>query len=78
MAFGRRIGSLFLTETQGLNCSGPVIHEYPLMAGSVSTRRRQEADLGGHSPWRRLQAAALVGQGYLVEIEAETELDTEA
>jgi len=25
-----------------------------------------------------LQAAALVGQGYLVEIEAEAELDTEA
>jgi hypothetical protein len=48
------------------------------LADSVSTRRRQEADLGGHRPWRRLQAAALVGQGYLVEIEAEAELDTEA
>ena len=52
--------------------------EYPLMAVSVSTRRRQEADLGGHRPWRRLQAAALVGQGYLVEIEAEAEPGTEA
>jgi hypothetical protein len=56
----------------------PAAQQCRLMADSVSTRRRQEADLGGHSPWRRLQAAALVGQGYLVEIEAEAELDTEA
>ena len=48
------------------------------MADSVSTRRRQEADLGGHRPLRRLQPAALVGQGYLVEIEAEAEPGTEA